>query len=90
MAYYNLGDDDFPDTESTLSAIFAEVIRQGKSGTDLFGLRLQGKSRAFFFSKYESFIPAPVTISPTCRPSLVASASSTSFVATNWNRLFRW
>ena len=51
MAYYDLDDSDFPDTDSTLCAIFNEVIRRGKAGTDIFGLRMQGKSRAFFLQR---------------------------------------
>ncbi len=57
MAYYDLDRSAFPDTKSTLRAIFAEAIHQRKAATDIFGLRLQGKSRAFFLQQLRSLYP---------------------------------
>ena len=47
-AYYNLQDDSYPTDEDALAAIFASAFEVGKGETDVFGLRLQRDSFAFF------------------------------------------
>nr|WP_170376068.1 Stf0 family sulfotransferase [Ruegeria atlantica] len=89
MAYYDLDRTAFPGTKSTLRAIFAEAIHQGKAGTDIFGLRLQGKSRAFFLQQLRTLYPTAGDNLARLKPPLVRSASFTLIAATSWNRLFR-
>lgn len=54
---YGLAKTDFVTDIETIHAVVAAALVRGRGGTDMFGLRLQGKSATFFFEQIAKLAP---------------------------------
>lgn len=61
LGYYDLKDNSFSTEQDVLTAIFAAATKEGKGGSDVFGLRLQRDSFQFFADKLRVLHPDEAT-----------------------------